>query len=175
VSDTARWVALYRAIESDRPCAFLHDPYARQLAGERGAEILRSMPKNLVRAWPMIVRTAVMDDVILRLAQEQTIDAVFNFAAGLDTRPYRLAVPRTLRWTEVDVPDVLAHTAQELAAEPPACVLEGAGLDLTDATARAALVARVAAGARTVLVISEGLLIYLSSVEVAGLATALQA
>jgi O-methyltransferase involved in polyketide biosynthesis len=36
VSDTARWVAMYRALESDRPDAHFHDPYARLLAGERG-------------------------------------------------------------------------------------------------------------------------------------------
>ena len=35
VSDTALWVAVYRAMESERPDALFHDPYARQLAGER--------------------------------------------------------------------------------------------------------------------------------------------
>src|SRR5438093_1410244 len=33
VSDTARWVAMYRAMESERPDALFHDPYARRLAG----------------------------------------------------------------------------------------------------------------------------------------------
>ena len=36
ISDTARWVALYRAIESERPDAHFRDPYARRLLGEGG-------------------------------------------------------------------------------------------------------------------------------------------
>src|SRR2546427_238345 len=35
VSDTARWVAMYRAMESERADALFHDPYARRLAGRR--------------------------------------------------------------------------------------------------------------------------------------------
>ena len=34
VSDTARWVACYRAIESARPDAIFKDPLAERLAGE---------------------------------------------------------------------------------------------------------------------------------------------
>ena len=36
ISDTARWVAVYRAIESERPDAWFRDPLAKRLAGERG-------------------------------------------------------------------------------------------------------------------------------------------
>src|SRR5256886_13643386 len=90
VSDTARWVALYRAMESERPDALFHDPYARRLAGERGEQILSAMPKGRTWAWPMIVRTAVMDELIMRTISRDGADAVINLAAGLDTRPYRL-------------------------------------------------------------------------------------
>ena len=41
ISDTARWVAAYRARESERPDAIFHDPYARRLAGLQGEEIAR--------------------------------------------------------------------------------------------------------------------------------------
>jgi O-methyltransferase involved in polyketide biosynthesis len=33
ISDTARWVAFYRAMETERPDAIFRDPFARQLAG----------------------------------------------------------------------------------------------------------------------------------------------
>ena len=39
ISDTAHWVAFYRALESERPDALFHDPFARRLAGVRGARI----------------------------------------------------------------------------------------------------------------------------------------
>src|SRR5437764_449135 len=43
VSDTARWVAMYRAMESERPDALFHDPYARRLAGDAGAQGKRTL------------------------------------------------------------------------------------------------------------------------------------
>jgi O-methyltransferase involved in polyketide biosynthesis len=36
ISDTARWVAVYRARETERPDPVFRDPFARRLAGERG-------------------------------------------------------------------------------------------------------------------------------------------
>ncbi|HWC75096.1 MAG TPA: class I SAM-dependent methyltransferase, partial [Gemmatimonadales bacterium] len=89
VSDTARWVAMYRAMESDRPDALFHDQYARRLAGPTGEQILASIPQGRKWAWPMIVRTAVMDEIIMRLVNEEGVDTVLNLAAGLDVRPYR--------------------------------------------------------------------------------------
>ena len=32
-----------------------------------------------------------------------------NLAAGLDTRPYRMDLPPSLRWIEVDLPDILDY------------------------------------------------------------------
>ncbi len=52
----------------------------------------------------MIVRTAVMDEIILRAIARDGVQAVVNLAAGLDARPFRLELPRTLRWIDVDLP-----------------------------------------------------------------------
>src|SRR2546421_6734713 len=101
VSDTARWVAMYRAMESERPDALFHDPYARRLAGPAGAQILAAMPQGRRWAWPMIVRTAVMDEIVMRLVTEQGVDTVLNLAAGLDARAYRLDLPQELHWIDV--------------------------------------------------------------------------
>jgi methyltransferase (TIGR00027 family) len=170
VSDTARWVALYRAMESDRSDALFRDPYARRLAGERGERIVASMRKGRAWAWPMIVRTAVMDELILRAVERDGVGTVLNLAAGLDTRPYRLPLRPTLRWVEVDFPDVIAYKQEQLAGERPACALEQVGIDLTDEARRRALFDRIGAAARQVLVVSEGLLIYLTPEAVASLA-----
>ncbi|HEX4628478.1 MAG TPA: SAM-dependent methyltransferase [Gemmatimonadales bacterium] len=175
VSDTARWVALYRAMESDRPDALFRDPYARRLAGERAERILDRLPKGRAWAWPMIVRTAVMDEVILGAIAKDGVDTVLNLAAGLDTRPYRLSLPRTLRWIEVDFPDVIAYKEAQLATERPVAALERLGLDLTDVAGRRRLFAQIGAAARQVLVVSEGLLIYLTPEQVAALARDLAA
>jgi O-methyltransferase involved in polyketide biosynthesis len=50
VSDTARWVAVYRAMETARPDALFHDPYAARLAGEKGEAIVDQM-KRATTAW----------------------------------------------------------------------------------------------------------------------------
>src|SRR2546422_4602991 len=42
-----------------------------------------------------------------------------NLAAGLDARPYRLPLPSSLRWVEVDFPDVIAYKQEQLAMERP--------------------------------------------------------
>jgi methyltransferase (TIGR00027 family) len=178
VSDTARWVAIYRAMESERSDALFRDPYARRLGGERGEEIVRRLPGGAATAWPMIVRTAVFDEILLRhldASGAAPVDTVLNLAAGLDTRPYRLALPPALRWIEVDLPAILAYKEERLAGERAACVVERVGLDLADAAARQALFARVGAEARRVFVLTEGLLVYLPPESVASLAADLAA
>lgn len=175
VSDTARWVALYRAMESERPDALFRDPYARRLAGQRGADILATMPRARTWAWPMIVRTAVLDELIMRAIARDGVGTVLNLAAGLDTRPYRLPLAASLRWIEVDFPDVIAYKQEQLAGERPVCRLEQVGVDLTHTGRRRALFAEVGGAGRQVLVVSEGLLIYLTAGDVAALADDLAA
>lgn len=171
VSDTARWVAFYRAMESERPDALFRDPWARKLAGDRGAAIVRHVPHAEAMAWALIVRTQVFDELILRAVGRDGVDVVLNLAAGFDTRPYRLPLPPSLRWIEVDLPELLAHKEAELAGEQPVCELERVRLDLADRAARRALFERVDRMGGRVLVASEGLLLYLTPEQVTPLAT----
>jgi methyltransferase (TIGR00027 family) len=177
VSDTARWVAVYRAMESERPDALFHDPWARKLAGPEGEAILRSIPNGVATAWPMIVRTHVMDELILHAlgGNGGGIDTVLNLASGLDARPYRLPLPPSLRWIEVDLPDVLTYKQGILPGERVGCTLEYAPTDLTDDGARRKLFQQVGASTTRTLVITEGLLVYLQREQVAGLAADLAA
>ncbi len=168
VSDTALWVAIYRAMESERPDAHFRDPFARRLGGERGEAIVRSMPKGTSMSWPMVVRTAVMDELLLA-AIDDGVTTVLNLAAGLDARPWRLELPPTLRWLHVDLPDMVEYFRGHMAAETPRCEVEFVAADLREAEPRRAAIAR-ALGHGPVLVITEGLLVYLESAQVADLA-----
>ena len=118
VSDTARWVAVYRAQESERPDRLFDDPFARRLAGPRGEAIVRGLPRGAQMAWPMVVRTAVMDEVILRVIARDGITTVLNLAAGLDARPWRLQLPASLQWIDVDHPEMIEYKRAAMAAEP---------------------------------------------------------
>jgi len=175
VSDTARWVAMYRALESERPDALFNDPYARRLAGAQGEAILDAIPKGRRMAWPMVVRTAVMDELILRTVTRDRADTVLNLAAGLDARAYRLPVPDSLRWFDVDLPDMIAYRDQHLSDARSACRHTSSAVDLTDGDARRALFREVAADSSQALVVSEGLLVYLGPDQVAELAEDLHA
>ena len=169
ISDTALWVAHYRAVESERPDAHFRDPYARALAGERGARIAKSQQFGERNAWAFVARTVLIDRMVDD-AIRGGVDLVVNLAAGLDTRPYRMDVPSTLRWVEVDLPGIFDYKEQVLGGAAPRCPLERVRLDLSDEAARRTLFARLDAGARTTLIVSEGLLIYLSPAQVASLA-----
>src|ERR1035437_6508570 len=98
VSDTARWVAVYRAMETARPDAIFRDPYAERLAGDQGRKIVDEMKGGRAMAWPMIVRTAVMDELILARVKEGGVDTVLTRAAGLAPGGGPLPLPATLRW-----------------------------------------------------------------------------
>lgn len=175
VSDTARWVAFYRAMESERPDAIFSDPFARRLAGERGEEIVRTLPAGVQTAWAMITRTAVIDEIVLRQVREGGVRTVVNLAAGLDTRPFRLPLDREVRWLHVDLPDQVAYVQEQLAGETPRCRLEFVAADLTEPAARRATFAKAGEGGGPALALSEGLLIYLDSTQVAEIARDLAA
>jgi methyltransferase (TIGR00027 family) len=169
VSDTARWVAVYRARESARPDALFHDPFAQLLAGERGQAIAAFMPRQARNGWPMIARTKLMDDLILATI-EQGCDCVVNMAAGFDTRPYRLEVPSSLRWIEADLPALTEEKEQLLDGAEPRCQLRRIKVDLADSSARVAMLKEAVGPSTAVLVITEGLLLYLDEAQVRSLA-----
>jgi methyltransferase (TIGR00027 family) len=168
ISDTALLAAIYRARESERADPLFRDPFARRLAGERGEQIARSLAFSEKNAWAWFTRTYLFDQLInQRIAAG--CDLVVNLAAGLDARPYRMALPASLRWVEVDLPGITDYKEELLKDEQPRCELGRVRLDLADIVARRALFSRLGA-AHQALVISEGLIIYLTSEEVGGLA-----
>jgi O-methyltransferase involved in polyketide biosynthesis len=86
-----------------------------------------------------------------------------------------LPLPSDLYWIEVDLPHVLAYKTELLIDAQPVCKLERVPLDITDDAARQAFLAQMDTESRQVLVICEGLLIYLTEQQVSSLATDLHA
>jgi methyltransferase (TIGR00027 family) len=168
ISDTARWVAVYRARETERRDAVFSDPFARALAGDRGEQIAQATPFADEAAWSVTARTYLFDRVVEK-AVAAGADVVVNLAAGLDARPYRMALPPSLRWIEVDLPEILDYKTTILASSEPRCALERVPLDLSNADARRGLFMRIGRTASRALVLTEGLLLYLMSDEVCAL------
>lgn len=169
ISDTALWAAVFRARETERREPLFRDPLARRLAGERGEKIVNTMPHADENEWAWIMRTYLYDRAIANRIREGT-DMVVNLAAGLDARPYRMPLPSSLQWVEVDLPELFSYKEPILSSEKPVCALERIPFDLGDADGRRELFASLGTKAKKVIVISEGLLIYLSEEEVGSLA-----
>ena len=171
VSDTALWVATYRAQETERPDALFRDPLAARLAGEKGRQIAERMTGTRLTAWSVVIRTCMIDAYVQELLPD--VDVILNLGAGLDTRPYRLDLPPSLRWIEVDYPHMIQLKEERLRDEKPRCRLERVSLDLADRPARLAFLGSLKA--QRVLVLTEGVTPYLGNEEVASLADDLRA
>lgn len=175
VSDTALWVAWYRVKESDRPDALFRDPLAKVLVGERGERIARGFGRiSRYTEWTVITRTVNIDEMILEGIRDG-VDAVVNLGAGLDTRPWRLDLPTDFPWIEADFPHMVEYKRGKLAGQAPRCRLESVGVDLSDDAARRAFLAGAAPGAKKVLVLTEGVVPYLTEAQVTNLADDLRA
>jgi len=174
ISDTARWMAVYRARETEREDAAFRDPFARALAGERGERIAQALAFTEEYAWSFVARTYLFDRFVSRLVQHGA-DMVVNLAAGLDTRPYRMDLPASLRWVEVDLPDILDYKEEILGGATPVCQLERVRLDLSNEDGRRGLFADLGRRATRVAVIAEGLVVYLMADAVGSLARDLAA
>lgn len=170
ISDTAKWVAIFRAEESERADALFHDPFAKKLAGEKGDQIANKISFSRENSWSYTARTYLFDEYIKQHV-EQGFDMIINLASGLDTRPYRMNLPATLKWIDVDLPGIIDYKKEILTNEKPNCELEIVSLDLADRNARLELFKRLNDECKKALVVTEGLLIYLTYEQAAELAT----
>lgn len=129
VGRTARWVAAQRAAETKRPERLFDDPLAEALAGEDGfamAAAAREMRPALPKDAPdpyIPIRTAFLDDALMRAVTEVGLRQVVILAAGLDARAFRLPWPAGTRVFELDRDEIFDHkeTVIRTAAARPTC------------------------------------------------------
>src|ERR1700752_1993288 len=164
VSDTALMIAACRAHETELEDAFVRDPFAARLAGERGGAILREMPHANGLRLGIAIRTRFVDELLLDALAKYPIATVLSVGCGLDTRPWRLKLSPDLRWIEVDFADMLDYKDQHMSGEKSSCRRERLTVDLNDAAQRRVMYD--AAGSSPALMITEGLLLYLPAATV---------
>jgi methyltransferase (TIGR00027 family) len=177
VSRTALGVAALRARETARPDRLFEDPYAQafvdafpvstQTAGEAGTR--RSLGEVFYSH--VVIRTRFFDEYLLA-AVGAGCEQVVLLAAGLDTRAFRLPWPESVRLFEVDLPEVFAFKEQVLAERKaePRCERNAVPADLRDDWSKPLIANGFRPGAPTAW-LAEGLLIYLSPEDTAGLLT----
>src|SRR5260370_1595173 len=102
ISDTARWAAVYRARETERPDALFRDPFARRLAGERGEEIANAIAFSNKNTWSWIARTYLFDHFI-----NQEITGGFalfiNLGSGVVAHPHLKILPAPPQCDVIDI------------------------------------------------------------------------
>jgi methyltransferase (TIGR00027 family) len=168
VSDTALMTAACRAMETERSDGLIRDPFAAQLAGARGMAIARALTGLDLMCFGIGVRSHFLDQLVLDTVTSHGISTVLSIGAGLDSRPWRLDLPATLRWVEVDFPAMLDYKDGVMAAIVPKCRLERLAADINEVSGRQSVFA--AAGDGPTLMITEGLLMYLPAATIEALA-----
>ncbi|HWA33009.1 MAG TPA: SAM-dependent methyltransferase [Cyclobacteriaceae bacterium] len=161
IADTAMWIAAYRALESERSDAVFKDTLAGKLAGPRGYKMVEQTPGTERMAFAMVTRTTAIDRLIYS-ALSKGVTAVINLGAGLDTRPYRMNLPSTLSWVEVDFPGTISYKNNMLKNDVPVCKLQRLASDLADEKARKSLLSDLGKEGTNILVITEGVIGYLT-------------
>ena len=161
LGSTAVSVAACRAIESARIDAWFHDELAQHVVAETG---LPALSRGLV-AW-VAVRTRFLDELVTR-AVADGVGQVVIVGAGLDSRAYRLDLPRDVTVFEVDHAEVLSMKQRLLdeAELISSCRRMVVIADLVDDDWIAKLADTGWDRARATLWVVEGLLVYLTHEE----------
>lgn len=173
VTDTALWVAAYRAEESQRKDALFKDPYATLLLGEAGSKVAIRTQGSRYTSWSVVIRTHIIDQFFNKLLKDNSIDTVLNLGAGLDTRPYRLDISSSLRWIEVDFPKIIDLKNERLKSVNPKCLLERHSIDLSVESLRDSFLDKISQESKSVLVMTEGVIPYLTNEDAKSLALSL--
>lgn len=120
---TSQWTAAARARESDRPDRLFDDPFAARLAGATGFHLLDQMARvSGGNSSYLAIRTRFFDEFVS--AATCSVRQFVVLAAGMDARAFRLALPPSVIWYEVEREEVLAYKEQVLAqvgAEAKCC------------------------------------------------------
>jgi len=85
VSDTALMIAACRAYENGLEDAFVHDPFAARLAGERGAAMLGALQHANVLRLGIAIRTRFVNELLLDALATHPITTVLSVGCGLAT------------------------------------------------------------------------------------------
>ncbi|MBW7884295.1 MAG: class I SAM-dependent methyltransferase [Caldilineaceae bacterium] len=147
-----------KALESRSPDPVLPDPWAEQAI----RRIDYDFDKLKVRSYEsriIAIRAREFDVQTARFVVEHPDSIVLHLGCGMDSRVFRVDPPPTVRWFDVDYPDVI-DLRRRLYPERPGYTMIGAALEEPQWLAPVP-----AAG--TALIVAEGVMMYLTE-EIVG-------
>ncbi|MBB5154863.1 class I SAM-dependent methyltransferase [Saccharopolyspora phatthalungensis] len=107
-----------RALDNRRPDPVLGDETADRLLDEIDFDF-RSLHMSSGDRMAVILRAKQLDDWVARYLCEHPDAVVLHLACGLDSRAFRLAIPASAQWYDIDLPDVIG-LRQRLYPQTPA-------------------------------------------------------
>jgi len=169
---TSHWLAVARAVESDRADALFIDPYAKVLAGSTKDELHQFFHEHarpgaeFMFLSAVSIRTKYYDNELLN-AMHDGVRQFVILGAGMDTRAFRLPFRSDCTVWELDLPEVFDEKEPKLKelAGHAFCKRRVVPVDLredwTDTLCRAGF-----DSSRSAVFIAEGFLVYLSETDV---------
>ena len=158
VPETMLQTMYARARESQKPDAVIHD--------EKAVEIIQKLDydfsladKDAPMSSGVIARTIILDRLVSDYLGKHQNTLVVNIACGLDTRCYRNE-GKYARWYNIDLPDTINVRKQFLQEEGPVIY------QIAESAMDSSWADRIEYNGEPVLVIIEGLTMYLNEADV---------
>lgn len=145
-----------RALDSELPSPFLGDPTAREAVGKIDYDFGK-FKMGPDEALSVAMRAKPFDDWTREFLAANPDATVLHLGAGMDSRIFRIDPAATVRWFDVDFPDVIALRERIYPSRPgyrtiASSVTDPAWLDEIPAD-------------RPTLIVAEGLLMYLDRAD----------
>ncbi len=160
ISETLLIPLWARAVETVRQDAIIRDAQAVELLRKINYDF-RKFDKTWMSQLGVAVRTELLDRAVTEFIQKHPEAVVINLGAGLDTRFWRLDNER-MRWFDLDLPEVI-ELRKRYFQESERCRF--IGKSILDRS----WVSDLHGSGEAVLLIAEGLLMYLEESEVRSL------
>ena len=146
-----------RAKESGKENAKIHDDMAAEMVSRLDYDFSKA-DQDKAMSYGVIARTIVLDEMVEKYLSGHPNTIVVNIASGLDTRCYRMQ-GKYVRWYNVDLPETMKIREKFLTENGSISQIAKSAMD-------ASYIDDIEYGGENVLVIIEGLSMYLSEAEV---------
>ena len=148
--------------ESDNPVC--GDRFAKAFMNEDGLRVLETFKDETSPNATNVVRHRMIDDFLRAELLKSSDLCVVTIGAGFDSRPYRLTGGT---WVEIDDPQIIAYKNERLPVEHSANPLSRIAIDFATGSLEEKLAPF--ADRDSVVIVIEGVFVYLSETEIADL------
>ena len=146
-----------RAKESEKRNSKIQDTMAVEIVAKLDYDFSNA-DKDKAMSYGVVARTIVLDELVEKYLSSHPDTVVINIASGLDTRCYRMN-EKYLRWYNIDLPETMQIREKFLTENGPVYQIAKSAMD-------ASYVDEIEYAGENVLVVIEGLTMYLKEADV---------